>query len=100
MRRILFVLCFVFLIGSLWYSLTIGEIAGPPGNPDSMVRNILYAHVPSSLFALLCFVVLLVASIGYLVTGKVKWDNLAEACGEVGALFQTGDVGNTAIISF
>ena len=89
MRRILLSLAFVLFLLSMWLALTVGRIEGPPANPDSVVRNILYTHVPSSICALLCFVVLLVASIGYLRTSKPKWDMLAAASGEVGAVFAT-----------
>ena len=63
MRRILLVLTFVLLLLSMWMALTVGQVQGPPANPDSVVRNIIYAHVPSSICSLLCFVVLLVVSI-------------------------------------
>jgi len=89
MRRVLLLLAFVLLQLSTWMALTIGQIAGPAANPDSVVRNILYAHVPSSICALLCFVVLLVCSIGYLCTKKPIWDLVAAASAEVGAVFAT-----------
>lgn len=89
MRRILLFLACVLFLASMWLSLTIGRIEGPLNNPESVVRNILYTHVPSSICALLCFVVLLVGSIGYLCTSKLKWDMLAAAAGEVGAVFAT-----------
>ena len=89
MRRVLMPLAFVLLQLSTWMALTIGRIAGPPANPDSVVRNILYAHVPSSICALLCFVVLLISSIGYLCTKKPIWDFIAAASAEVGAIFAT-----------
>ena len=89
MRRILLCLAFALFLLSMWMALTLGRIEGPPANPDSVVRNILYAHVPSAICALLCFAVLLVASIGYLWTSKPKWDRLAAASGEVGAIFAT-----------
>lgn len=89
MRRVLLLLAFVLLQFSMWMALTKGQIAGPPANPDSVVRNILYAHVPSSICALLCFVVLLVSSIGYLCSSKPAWDHVAAASAEVGAVFAT-----------
>ncbi len=89
MRRTLLLLAFILLLASMWIALTLGRITGPPANPDSVVRNIFYAHVPYSICALLCFVVLLVASVGYLVTSKPKWDLVAAASAEVGAVFAT-----------
>ncbi len=82
MRRLLFAMAFVLLVTSTWIGLTQGQI-------DPVQRNILYAHVPNSVCALLCFVVLLVASIGYLTTGKQAWDLVAVASAEAGLVFAT-----------
>ncbi len=82
MRRLLFVLAFILLVASTWIGLTQGQI-------DPVQRNILYAHVPNSVCALLCFVVLLVASIGYLITGRQAWDLVAVASAEAGLVFAT-----------
>lgn len=89
MRRILLVITFVALLSSTWISLTAGKILGPAAHPESPVRNILYAHVPSSICALLCFVVILVCSICYLSTEKSKWEIIGAASAEVGAVFAT-----------
>jgi len=62
MRRLLIIITFILLVASMWLGLTKGNIEGPVANPDSPVRNIIYAHVPSSICSLLCFVVLLVAA--------------------------------------
>lgn len=82
MRRLLFVLAIVLLVASTGIGLTRGQIV-------PVQRNILYVHVPNSVCALLCFVVLLVASIGVLVTGRRDWDWVATAAGEVGFVFAT-----------
>jgi heme exporter protein C len=82
MRRLLFALAIVLLITSTWIGLTRGQIA-------PVQRNVLYVHVPNSVCALLCFVVLLVASIGYLATGRQNWDLVAAAAGEVGFVLAT-----------
>lgn len=87
MRRILLFLAMCMVLLSMWISLTAGRIEGPPANPDSVVRNIIYAHVPSSICAMLCFVVLLIASIGYLSTSNRIWDRVAAASAEVGTVF-------------
>jgi heme exporter protein C len=89
MRRILIFVVFVALLSYMCMALTVGKIQGPIANPDSPVRNIIYAHVPSSICALLCFVVILVASICYLATEKPKWEILGAAAAEVGAIFAT-----------
>ena len=87
MRRILLFLAMCMVLISMWVSLTAGRIEGPPANPDSVVRNIIYAHVPSSICAMLCFVVLLIASIRYLCTSNRAWDRVAAASAEVGMIF-------------
>lgn len=89
MRRILLVITLALLLASLWFGLTRGKIEGPGENPESPVRNIVYAHVPSSITSLVCFVVLLVAGIGYLMTNRDGWDRVAAASAEVGVLFAT-----------
>jgi len=73
---------FVLLLGSTWTALMIGQIT-------PVARNILYAHIPGSICALLCFIVLLVASIGYLRTARPQWDMVAAASAEVGMIFAT-----------
>ncbi len=82
MRRLLFVLAIALLIASTGIGLTRGQIA-------PVQRNILYAHVPNAVCALLCFVVLLVASIGVLTTGRRTWDLVATASAEVGLVLAT-----------
>jgi len=86
-RRILLFVNLVLILAALWIALTIGQIQGPEANPDSVVRNVIYAHVPSSICAMLCFLVLLAASIGYLCTSKRTWDWVAIASAEVGMVF-------------
>jgi len=83
----LFVIGSVLLLVSVWIALTQGQVLGPGGSSGSPVRNIIYVHVPSSICALLCFVVLVVAGIGYLSTTKDAWDRLALAAAEVGTVF-------------
>lgn len=82
MRRLLLALAIALLIASTWIGLTRGQII-------PVQRNLLYAHVPNSVCALLSFVVLLVASIGYLASGRRGWDLLAVASAEVGFVFAT-----------
>lgn len=89
MRRFLLVMALILWMTSLWMIITLGRIRGPVAHPDSPVRNILYVHVPSSICALLCFVVLLVSSIAFLSSNRQGWDLIAAASAEVGALFAT-----------
>jgi len=82
MRRLLLALAILLLIVSTWIGLTQGQI-------DPLQRNILYVHVPNSVCALLCFVVVLVASVGYLATAGQTWDLVATAAAEAGFVFAT-----------
>lgn len=82
MRKVLFGLAIGLLIASTWIGLTKGQIA-------PVERNILYVHVPNSVCALLAFVVVLVASIGYLARERRAWDLVATAAAEVGFIFAT-----------
>ena len=79
MRRVLMSLAIVMLIASTWLGLTRGQIV-------PVQRNILYIHVPNSIGALLCFAVLLAASIGCLVTNRRTYDFVAVASAEVGTI--------------
>jgi heme exporter protein C len=82
MRRLVFTLAIVCLVLSMWIGLTAGRIA-------PVQRNILYLHVPNSICALLCFGVLLIASISYLISDRQVWDWIAAASAEAGLVFAT-----------
>jgi heme exporter protein C len=51
------------------------------------VFRLIYIHVPTAWLAYLAFTVVLVGSIGYLVTGRIRWDRLAAASAEIGVVF-------------
>ena len=51
------------------------------------VQRIMYVHVPAVLTAYLAILVVLVGSVGYLVTRRPGWDHVAGAAGELGVLF-------------
>jgi heme exporter protein C len=53
------------------------------------VQRIFYFHVGSAWNAFLAFLVVFLASIAYLRTGRIKWDQLAAASTEVGVVFTT-----------
>ena len=88
MGRVLFVLTLVIIIGSTWLAFTLGEVA-PEAESLTVVKNIVYVHVPSAICTTICFVVLLIASISYLSTGLPKWDRLGAASAEVALVFAT-----------
>ncbi|MHC4686829.1 MAG: cytochrome c biogenesis protein [Planctomycetota bacterium] len=88
MRRFLMLLTFALLVGSTWMAFTLGEVVAAEKN-ITVEKNIIYVHVPSAICASLCFVVLLVAGIGYLRTSKPIWDYVGAASAEVGFVFAT-----------
>ncbi len=51
------------------------------------VQRIMYVHVPSILTAYLAFALVLVGSLGFLLTRRTGWDRLAHAAGEIGVVF-------------
>jgi heme exporter protein C len=69
-------------------AFTVGEVAATEKN-ITVEYNIVYIHVPSAICASLCFVVLLVAGIAYLSTGKPAWDYVGAASAEIGFVFAT-----------
>ncbi len=53
------------------------------------VQRIFYFHVPLAIMSFLSFFVVLIGSIGYLISRKDRWDGLAHAGAEVGVVFVT-----------
>ncbi len=54
-----------------------------------IVQRIFYFHVPAAITSFLAFFVAFVASIGFLATRRLEWDNVALASVEIGLLFCT-----------
>lgn len=82
MRLILILVSLIFFVGGGGLAFTLGRT-----NPDGY--NIVFIHVPNSIAALLCFVIILVAGIGYLKTRNLQWDRLGAAAAEVGLIAAT-----------
>lgn len=82
-ERVLGLLAAVSLTVSAVFSLVIAPREAVQGN----VFRLIYVHVPSAWLAYLSFAVVLVGSIGYLVTRKIRWDRVAAASAEIGVLF-------------
>lgn len=53
------------------------------------IQRIFYFHVGSAMTAFLAFFVVMVAGIGYLISGRNTWDHLARGLTEVGMCFLT-----------
>lgn len=54
-----------------------------------IVQKISYFHISSTWIAFLAFFIVMAASIGFLSTGKRRWDIFAHASAEIGTLFCT-----------
>jgi heme exporter protein C len=82
-ERVLGLLAAAALVASGILSL----VASPPDADQGDLVRLMYIHVPSAWVAYLAFSVVFVASIGYLVTRRTRWDRLGAASAEIGVLF-------------
>ncbi|HUF12218.1 MAG TPA: cytochrome c biogenesis protein CcsA [Longimicrobiales bacterium] len=63
-----------------------GLLESPPDRDMGHLQKIMYVHVPSAWSAFVAFLVVFVASIAYLWTGRARHDLIAASAAEVGAL--------------
>ncbi len=61
----------------------------PTERVQGIVQRIFYFHVPMAWVAYLAFLVVLIASVGYLRSRSLRWDAVARASAELGLLFTT-----------
>lgn len=61
----------------------------PTEKTMGVAQRIFYVHVPSAWIAFLAFFIVMIASAVYLITTFKKWDNIARASAEIGAIFCT-----------
>ncbi|MGQ9490039.1 MAG: cytochrome c biogenesis protein [Anaerolineae bacterium] len=54
---------------------------------ETFAQRIIYFHVPSAWISMLAFGVTMIGSIGYLTTGRRRWDSLALSSAELGLVF-------------
>ena len=54
---------------------------------ETFAQRIIYFHVPIARLSMLAFGVTMIGSIGYLVSSKRNWDNLAVSSAELGLIF-------------
>ena len=64
--------------------VVLGLIVAPPDAVQGQAQRLMYVHVPAAWVAYLCFAVVLVASVAYLVRRDLRWDRRAQAAGELG----------------
>jgi heme exporter protein C len=66
--------------------------------PNEMyAQRIIYFHVPCAWLSMLAFGVTAAGSIGYLVTGKRRWDNVAVSSAEIGIAFTLAAIASGSI---
>ena len=74
-------------LAGLALTAVIGLFLVPPDATQGNVARLLYVHVPAAWVMFLAFGVTFVASVAYLVTGRIQWDRVAAASAEIGVLF-------------
>ena len=74
----------VAVLGALAFAL-----ASPRVESQGESARMLFIHVPTIWLAYLAFGVTFIASIAYLVKGKLRWDHVAGASAEIGVVFTT-----------
>ena len=80
----------VLLVGTailMLVNLYLIFLVAPTDAVLGQVQRIFYFHVPIAIVSFVAFFVVFVASIGYLVTRKSRWDSVAHAAAEVGVVF-------------
>lgn len=69
--------------------LYLAFVYAPEERTLGVVQRIFYVHVPSAWNAFFLFGLLCVASIAYLKSRQLIWNEIAVACGEIGVVFTT-----------
>ncbi len=77
----------ILALAALGISSVLSLVVAPPDALQGEVQRLMYVHVPAAWLAYLSFLVVFVASIGYLRTGRTRWDRLAAASAEIGVVF-------------
>ena len=66
--------------------------------PNEMfAQRIIYFHVPCAWVSMLAFGVTMAGSIGYLVTGRRRWDHLAVSSAEIGIAFTLAAIASGSV---
>lgn len=65
-------------------ALTVGLVVAPPDAAQGTSQRLMYVHVPSAWVAYLCFLTVLVGSLGYVRGRDLRWDRVARAAAELG----------------
>lgn len=75
-----------FVAGFFVFAQVWGLFFSPPDAQMGEVQKLMYVHVPGAWNAFLCFFVVFVSSLFYLLRQKIFWDQLAESAAEVGVM--------------
>jgi heme exporter protein C len=68
-------------------SAVLSLVVSPPDADQGDLVRLMYVHVPAAWVSYLAFGVVFVASVGYLMTRRTRWDRLGAASAEIGVLF-------------
>ncbi len=84
----------VFVLGILTFlaislSLYMAFIYTPLEKTMGAVQKIFYFHLPLAWIGFLAFFIVFLGGVLYLITGSIKWDNLAYSSAEIGVVFST-----------
>ena len=82
MRALILIVGLGLMLVSCGMALTVASV-------EPIQRSIIYIHVPASICAIACFIVLFVCSIKYLQSKNPRWDFVSEASAEAGLVFAT-----------
>jgi heme exporter protein C len=87
----------VAMLVATWLALVGAPSAAGLTPNETYAQRIIYFHVPSAWLSMLAFFVTMVASIGYLVTSKRKWDGVAVSSAELGIVFTVAAMASGSI---
>ena len=65
-------------------ALVAALVVAPPDVLQGQAQRLMYVHVPAAWLAYLCFALVLIASVAYLLRRDLRWDRRAQATGELG----------------
>ena len=77
----------VVVLALLVLASFVGLVVAPPDANQGNVQRLMYVHVPAAWLAYLSFLVVFIGSVGYLRTGRTRWDRLAASSAEIGVFF-------------
>ncbi|MEO0295665.1 MAG: cytochrome c biogenesis protein [candidate division WOR-3 bacterium] len=81
-----YILAFLALLTG-FFTFYLSLLATPAERKMGDLVRIMYIHVPQAWISFLCFTLVFIFSILYLIKRELKWDILAETSGEIGVLF-------------